>query len=50
MQTFLRVSQTATTKKVGHTATAIKFEKATIGAEHIATVTPATVRMRPCNK
>lgn len=33
---------------VGHTARATIFEIAMNGAEQIATVTPATVRMRPC--
>lgn len=46
--TFLSVSQIATTTQSGHTARAIKFKRPTKGAEHIAAVTPATVRMRPC--
>lgn len=44
---FRKVSEIATTCQVGHTPTAIKFKKATEGAEHIAAVTPATVRIRP---
>jgi hypothetical protein len=38
----------ATATQVGQTAIATKFEKAATGAEHIAAVTPAKVRMRPC--
>ena len=38
----------ATEIQVGHTAIAIRFKKATNGAEQIAAVTPAMVRMRPC--
>ena len=48
--TFLRVSQIATTTQVGQTARATKFKKPTEGAEQIAIVTPATVRMRPCTR
>lgn len=40
----------ATAIQVGHTAKAIKFVKATKGAEQMARVTPAKVRMRPCNQ
>ncbi len=47
--TFHKVLYTATATQVGQTAIAIKFEKATNGAEQIAVVTPTTVRMRPCN-
>jgi hypothetical protein len=47
--TFRKVSDTATATKVGQTTIAIKFEKATNGAEQIFVVTPTTVRMRPCN-
>lgn len=43
--TFRRVSEIATTSQVGQTAIATRFENATIGAEQIAVVTPATVRM-----
>jgi len=38
----------ATTTHFGQTARATKFKRPTKGAEHIAVVTPATVRMRPC--
>jgi len=38
----------ATTTQFGQTARVTKFKKPTIGVEHIAIVTPATVRMRPC--
>lgn len=48
--TFLMVSEMATAIHVGHTAKAIKFAKATKGAEQTARVTPAKVRMRPCNQ
>lgn len=48
--TFLRVSEMATAIHVGHTAKAIRFAKATKGAEQMARVTPAKVRMRPCNQ
>lgn len=37
----------ATAIQVGHTARPTKLEIATNGAEQIATVTPATVSMRP---
>jgi len=47
-QTFLKVSQTATTTQVGHTAIATRLSNATNGAELMAIVTPATVSMRPC--
>ena len=47
--TFRKVSDTAMATQVGQTAIAIKFEKATNGAEQISVVTPTTVRMRPCN-
>jgi len=40
----------ATAIHVGHTAKAIRFAKATKGAEQMARVTPAKVRMRPCNQ
>lgn len=49
-QTFLSVSQIATTIQSGQTARAAKFKKPMKGVEHIAVVTPATVRMRPCTR
>ena len=47
-QTFLKVSQTATTTQVGHTAIATRLINATNGAELMAIATPAKVSMRPC--
>jgi hypothetical protein len=47
--TFLIVRVIATATQVVHTASATKFEAATKGDAQIATVTPATVRMRPWN-
>lgn len=44
-QTLRTVSQTAMATQVGQTATATKLKKATDGDAHIATVTPAMVRM-----
>lgn len=42
------VSEIATVTQVGQIAIAIIFEKAINGAEHMATVIPATERMCPC--
>jgi hypothetical protein len=42
------VSDAATAIQVGQTARDTRFTIATRGAEQIAIVTPASVRMRPC--
>lgn len=48
IETFRRVSDIATATHDGHTDRAIRFKNPTSGAEQIATVTPATVRICPC--
>lgn len=48
--TFRRVSDMATAIHEGHTDKAIRFMNPTNGAEEIAAVTPAVVRIRPCEK
>lgn len=40
----------ATAIHVGHNERVTILENATSGAEHIAAVTPAVVRIRPCMK